>query len=375
MSKSVLSILHTESSCGWGGQEIRILTESQGMVQRGHHVTLVCCPNSKIAKAAPDYGIEVVTLPIEKKRGSALMALRNWLKVHRQQFDVINTHSSTDAWLVALSCASLRHSPAIVRTRHVSTDVSRSLPTRWLYLSSSAHIVTTGEKLRQTLHQYNRFPLSQMTSVPTGIDLEKFSPQNKQQAREKIGVPNKPTLGIVATMRVWKGHKYLIEAWKTLHLQFPDWQLLLVGDGPQRKNLQPMVKLAGLEESVFFLGNRNDVPDCLNAMDLFALPSFGNEGVPQGIMQAMACGLPVVSTTVGAISEAVIDGKTGFTLAPQVQETLINYLAKLMASDELRQQMGQASLAYAKAQFGLDNMLDKMEKIFINAISLKDKSR
>lgn len=375
MSKSVLSILHTESSCGWGGQEIRILTESQGMVQRGHHVTLVCCPNSKIAKAAPDYGIEVVTLPIEKKRGSALMALRNWLKVHRQQFDVINPHSSTDAWLVALSCASLRHSPAIVRTRHVSTDVSRSLPTRWLYLSSSAHIVTTGEKLRQTLHQYNRFPLSQMTSVPTGIDLEKFSPQNKQQAREKIGVPNKLTLGIVATMRVWKGHKYLIEAWKTLHLQFPDWQLLLVGDGPQRKNLQPMVKLAGLEESVFFLGNRNDVPDCLNAMDLFALPSFGNEGVPQGIMQAMACGLPVVSTTVGAISEAVIDGKTGFTLAPQVQETLINYLAKLMASDELRQQMGQASLAHAKAQFGLDNMLDKMEKIFINAISLKDKSR
>ena len=375
MSKSVLSILHTESSCGWGGQEIRILTESQGMVQRGHHVTLVCCPNSKIAKAAPDYGIEVVTLPIEKKRGSALMALRNWLKVHRQQFDVINTHSSTDAWLVALSCASLRHSPAIVRTRHVSTDVSRSLPTRWLYLSSSAHIVTTGEKLRQTLHQYNRFPLSQMTSVPTGIDLEKFSPQNKQQAREKIGVPNTLTLGIVATMRVWKGHKYLIEAWKTLHLQFPDWQLLLVGDGPQRKNLQPMVKLAGLEESVFFLGNRNDVPDCLNAMDLFALPSFGNEGVPQGIMQAMACGLPVVSTTVGAISEAVIDGKTGFTLAPQVQETLINYLAKLMASDELRQQMGQASLAHAKAQFGLDNMLDKMEKIFINAISLKDKSR
>ena len=136
-----------------------------------------------------------------------------------------------------------------------------------------------------------------------------------------------------------------------------------------------MVKLAGLEESVFFLGNRNDVPDCLNAMDLFALPSFGNEGVPQGIMQAMACGLPVVSTTVGAISEAVIDGKTGFTLAPKVQETLINYLAKLMASDELRQQMGQASLAHAKAQFGLDNMLDKMEKIFINAISLKDKSR
>ena len=91
-----------------------------------------------------------------------------------------------------------------------------------------------------------------------------------------------------------------------------------------------MVKAAGLEKSIFFLGNRNDVPDCLNAMDLFALPSFGNEGVPQGIMQAMACGLPVVSTAmVGAISEAVIDGKTGFTLVPQVQEILTSHLAEL----------------------------------------------
>ena len=71
----------------------------------------------------------------------------------------------------------------------------------------------------------------------------------------------------------------------------------------------------------------------------------------------------------------MIDGKTGFTLAPQSTRNPNQYLAKLMASDELRQQMGQASLAHAKAQFGLDNMLDKMEKIFINAISLKDKSR
>lgn len=374
MSKSALSILHTESSCGWGGQEIRILTESQGMIRRGHRVALVCCPTSKIAKAAPDYGIEVFTLPIEKKRISSLKALRQWLKLHRHQFDVINTHSSTDAWLVAASCATLRHSPVVVRTRHVSTDVSRSLPTRWLYLSSSAHVVTTGEKLRQTLHQHNKFPLEKMTSVPTGIDLQRFFPQDKQQAREKIGIPNKPTLGIVATMRVWKGHKYLVEAWKSLHQQFPDWQLIFVGDGPQRKNLEPMVKEAGLEQSIFFLGNRNDVPDCLNTMDLFALPSFGNEGVPQGIMQAMACGLPVVSTTVGAISEAVIDGKTGFTLVPQVQELLTRHLAKLMSSDELREQMGKAALEHAISRFGLDNMLDKMERIFIQAINGKNKS-
>ncbi len=67
MAKKTLNILHTESSCGWGGQEIRILTESQGMIQRGHHVVIVCCPTSTLYREAHHYGVPVVALPIEKK--------------------------------------------------------------------------------------------------------------------------------------------------------------------------------------------------------------------------------------------------------------------------------------------------------------------
>ncbi|OTA19208.1 glycosyltransferase [Xenorhabdus beddingii] len=371
MAKKTLNILHTESSCGWGGQEIRILTESQGMIQRGHHVVIVCCPMSTLYREAHHYGVPVVALPIEKKRLPCLRAMRHWLKTEGRQFDVINTHSSTDSWLVAAACATLKETPAIVRTRHVSTQVSTSVATRWLYLNACQHIVTTGEKLRQYLHTHNAYPLSHMTSVPTGIDLSRFYPANKQQSRQRLGIKDKPTLGIVATMRTWKGHRYLLDSWKILHQRHPDWQLLFVGDGPQRKNLEPRVQQEGLTESVIFLGNRQDVPDCLNAMDIFALPSFGNEGVPQGIMQAMACGLPVVSTSVGAIAEAVLDSETGYIIEPRNVEQLTEKLHLLMSDKALSLQMGNASLKRATHLFGMDNMLDKMESIFYHSMNSK----
>ena len=105
-------------------------------------------------------------------------------------------------------------------------------------------------------------------------------------------------------------------------------------------------------------------------MDLFALPSFVMK-VYHKVLCRQWRGLPVVSTTVGAISEAVIDGKTGFTLAPQIQEIFTSHLAKLMSSAELRELMGKAALEHAVSRFGLDNMLDKMERIFIQAINDK----
>ncbi|MEG0279271.1 MAG: glycosyltransferase family 4 protein [Morganella sp. (in: enterobacteria)] len=363
MDKHPFAILHTESSCGWGGQEIRILTESQGMIRRGYRVVIVCCPDSEILRQAPRYGVDAVALPIYKKRWTALQSMRHWLKRHGREFGVINTHSSTDTWLVAAACATLTGMPPVVRTRHVSTQVSTSFITRWLYLRACRHIVTTGEKLRQHLHSHNRYPLSHMTSVPTGIDTEQFFPQDKHVARRQLGIPDKRTIGIVATMRTWKGHKYLLESWKTLHTEYPDWQILFVGDGPQRKNLVPMTESLNLSESVIFLGNRDDVPLCLNAMDIFVLPSFGNEGVPQGIMQAMLCELPVISTTVGAITEAVIDNETGFIVEPRNVEQLTDKLRQLINDDALRLKMSQAALCHAERNFNINNMLDKMENI------------
>ncbi|WP_028452661.1 glycosyltransferase family 4 protein [Chitinilyticum aquatile] len=363
-----LRILHTESSCGWGGQEIRILTEAAGMIARGHAATILACPDSNIAKAAKQRGIPVVELPIFKKRLSSLWAMRQYLARHAQDFDVINTHSSTDAWLIALAGLTVYGMPPVVRTRHVSTAINNLPFTRWLYLQATRHIVTTGEKLRQTLHADNRYPLEHMVSIPTGIDLTRYCPGDRVAQRAKLGLADRPTLGIVATLRSWKGHCDLLPVWAKLQTRFPDWQLVICGDGPQRENLEKQTSDLGIADSVRFVGNREDVEQWLQAFDLFTLPSYGNEGVPQGLMQAMASRLPVVSTTVGAIAEAVIDGETGYLVAPRQLDQLEAALAKLMGDADLREQMANAALARAQARFGSEHMLDAMTVVFDNAI-------
>lgn len=359
-----LSILHTESSIGWGGQEIRILTEMAGFMRRGHRVHLLTPESAEIFPAARGRGIPVTAIPMVKKTLPALWAMRSWLAQHGREFDIVNSHSSTDSWLVALSRATLGNAPPIVRTRHVSTAINRHASTRWLYRSATAHIVTTGEALKTQLARDNGFDPAHMTSVRTGIDLEYYRPLDQAECRSKLGVENRPTLGVLATLRDWKGHDILLDSWVALQKDLPDWQLIVIGDGPRRSHLEGRVDEMGLRGSVRFVGNQNNVPEWLGSLDLFTLPSWGDEGVPQGIMQAMASGLAVVSTPVGAIREAVVDNVTGLLAAPRDADSLAAALRRLMGDAQLRKALGTAGLAYGRENFGSNVMLDKMEDVF-----------
>ncbi|NJD24514.1 MAG: glycosyltransferase family 4 protein [Betaproteobacteria bacterium] len=369
MSGRPMHIVHTESSCGWGGQEIRILTEAKGMEGRGHRVTLVVPPQAQIAPAAEKMGLTVVPLDIERKNLGALWRVLAWLWRERRCIDVINTHSSTDSWLVVLATRLLPGAPPVVRTRHVSSPVNRSPASFWLYQTAARHIAVTGEAVRQQLHRDNGFALDSMTSVPTGIDLERFSPlpdgADRSALRARLELPDVPLLGILATLRNWKGHAYLLEAIARLPAELAAWRLVVIGDGPQWQKLHRQVETLGLAGRVIFVGNQDNVPDWLRALDLFALPSYGDEGVPQSIMQAMACGLPVVSTPVGGITEAVVADETGLIIPPRDADALAAALVRLMADEGLRARLGAAGLARARERFGSDRMLDRMEAIFV----------
>ncbi len=236
--------------------------------------------------------------------------------------------------------------------------------TRWLYVRAIAHVVTTGEALRRQLARDNAIPLEHMTSVPTGIDLARFVPGDAAAARVRLGLPPRPALGIVATLRDWKGHEYLFEAIARERAAWRDWQVLVVGDGPYRDRLDRRLAALGLADAIRFAGQQDDVVPWLQALDLFALPSFGEEGVPQAIMQAMACAIPVVSTPVGAIGEAVDDGVTGVLVAPRSAEALAEALSRLRDDPALRARFGAAARARAERDFGLDRMLDRMEAVF-----------
>lgn len=363
-----LAILHTESSTGWGGQELRILTEMEGMMRRGHRLQLLTAAAAEILPAARARGLAVQGLPIEAKKLPGLKAMRAWLARSGRDFDVINTHSSTDAWLVAIAGATLLGMAPVVRTRHVSTPVNNSATTRWLYQRATAHIVVTGEALKDQLVRDNGFAPARITSVRTGIDLARFRPLDPAAARARLEVDARPAVAIVATLRDWKGHDDLLDAWMLLRVRVPGWQLLVIGDGPRRAHLEGRVDAMGLGHDVRFTGNQDDVPAWFACADIAVLPSFGDEGVPQSLMQAAACGLPAVSTPIGAIAEAVRDGETGLLVPPRNPSALAAALGRLMADAPLRTRMGEAAHAYAQANFGIDRMLDGMEAVFARVV-------
>ena len=370
-SVGALSILHTESSIGWGGQELRILTEMEGMQRRGHRVHLVTADIAEMLPAARARGLAVDALSIAYKTPRGLRELRKWLRNNALGFDVVNTHSSTDAWLVAMAGATIPGMPPVVRTRHVSTPVNNSWTTRWLYQRATRHVVVTGEALRAQLVRDNGFDASRITSVRTGIDLDRFRPRDRAAARVQCGVDARPAVAIVATLRDWKGHDDLLDAWSAL--QVKGWQLLVIGDGPRRDHLERRVAEMGLASDVRFTGNQDDVPAWYACADIAVLPSYGDEGVPQSLMQAAACGLPAISTTIGAIAEAVRDGKTGLLVPPRDVKAFASALSYLMTHDELRSHMGRAARQYAERHFGIDRMLDAMEAVFAGVVDVAGK--
>jgi glycosyltransferase involved in cell wall biosynthesis len=361
-----LRIIHTESSCGWGGQELRVLEESAGMMARGHEVLIATPPEAPIAAEASRRGIPVSLVPIRKKRPKGLLALRGLFSKHRA--DVVVTHSSTDSWLAALACRGLACRPPLVRTRHVSAPIPENLATRWLYGIAAGHIVTTGEALRRQVMEEARLPADRVSSVPTGIDLQTFQPGDASAARKLLGLPeDRFVVGIVATLRSWKGHRFLVEALASLKDE--GMLLVIVGDGPGRANLTEQVRSSGLTGQVVMAGQQSNVSDWLRAFDAFVLPSYANEGVPQALMQAMACGLPVITTPVGAIGEIVSDGETGLMVPPRDVSALASALTKLRDDPQLRQTLAERGLQQARSRFSSKQMLDAMEQILNRLVS------
>jgi glycosyltransferase involved in cell wall biosynthesis len=278
-------------------------------------------------------------------------------------FDVINTHSSTDSWLAAIATCLLRHAPHIVRTRHISAPVPRNLATRWLYRDATRRVVTTGERLRlQVIEETGARP-EDVVSIPTGIDVDRFSPGAASAARSQLGLASEGrVIGIVATLRSWKGHRHLFEAFAGL--ADAGARLVVVGDGPQREALEALAAELGIAGRVTFAGNQKDVVPWMRAFDLFCLPSYANEGVPQALMQAMSCGLAVVTTPVGSIGEIVQDGDTGRLVPPEDAGALRAAIESLLADDALRRSLGSRAREAALQRFGEDRMVERMIDVF-----------
>ncbi len=338
------------------------------MRRRGHDVRIASPRQAPIFAQAERFGVPVLALPIRRPGAAGLLALRRALASER--VDVVNSHGATDSWLAALACRAgwfgKKRPPALVLTHHCLSPLPRGAATGWLYTRGMAEIVTTGEAIRQQFIRTLGVSPARVASIPTGIDLERFAPGDRMAARRALQLPERaPLVGIVAPLRNGKGHRYLIEA-MTL-LSRPGAELVIVGDGPQREALRHQVRTLGLGSRVRFAGAQQDVVPWLRALDVFALPSHAFEGVPQALLQAMAVGIPCVTTDAGAIGEVAIHDATALLVAKQNAVALAAGIERLLDAAALGARLSWSARERAQTRFGIDPMLDAMEAVFRRA--------
>jgi glycosyltransferase involved in cell wall biosynthesis len=202
--------------------------------------------------------------------------------------------------------------------------------------------------------------------IPNGVDLTRFHPDPAARAadgRRRLGLPDGPLVVFAGRLDPQKGLHTLVAAMRSPALAAAGAHALLLGTGPQRAELAQAVERDGLADRVLFRGVVEDVAPYLRASDIFAFPTLG-EGMPNALLEAMATGLPCVTSAVGGCRDVIADGGTGL-LVPAGDATAFQAaLEALVQSAALRERLGAAARQAAVARFGLETMVDRYEACY-----------
>jgi glycosyltransferase involved in cell wall biosynthesis len=365
MTHKKLTILHTESSTGWAGQEMRIIIEAREMKKLGHKIVLAVQPGSGIIPAIEKEGFAKESM-IMKKEFFLFSVFRLMQIISKYNVSIVNTHSSWDSWIASIAARLSSRSPAILRTRHLSTPVSTGFMSRIVYQYLPHLVITTGDSIRNALINNNHYPGNKIMSIPSGVDLNAYYPREMNyDIRAELGIPrDDKVITTVAALRSWKGHDYLLEAAKIMLERRSNIKFVIAGDGPRFNHLNEKVTSLGIKDQVIFLGYRNDIPEILSMSDVFVLPSYANEGVPQAILQAMAMNKPVVASTAGSIPEIVRDKETGVLVETRSPVKLAEGIAFVLDNPGDAVKISIRARQLVESKYSLDVMLDQLIVIY-----------
>ncbi len=187
--------------------------------------------------------------------------------------------------------------------------------------------------------------------------------------------PKARKLLYVGRLAAEKGLPVLFESLKLLGQQGGDYELTLVGDGIERESLEGMTRRLGIEDRVIFAGfaGQEQVRNYLMQSDIFVLPSFA-EGVPVSLMEAMACGVPVIATHVGGVAELIEPGATGLLVPASDPVALRDAIASYLNDHGLREKVSRRGREKVLSDFNLDNEVDKLAQLFQNHAGEADKN-
>jgi len=287
-----------------------------------------------------------------------LLALRRLYRERNIDLVIVKTRQCIRmAWAARGLVA--RRGPAIL-CRMGDSVMKRALGAKLTYRYMADGYVTPSESCRRELLHYGYYGEGRIRCIPNGVVVLPDDTDARHRIRAELGLTDHPVLITTSRLHRTKGHAVLLDALAALTKEMLQVQVVIVGDGTERPDLEARACRLGIADAVVFTGFRTDVADVLRAADVFVLPSL-LEGLPNTALEAMASGLPVVASHVDGVPELVADGETGLLVPPGDADRLADAIGHFLGAPELARAMGQAGRERVRAHFSLEGMLEATE--------------
>ena len=303
----------------------------------------------------------VVAFPIRGfGRPSTVVALARFAAwCRRERIAVVQT---CDFYANVFGLAGARLAGVPVRIgsrRELNPDKSeRQIAVQRMAYRCATHVVANSPSAVRILRE-ERVTRPQVVMIPNGIDLAAHScPRTAGPVRRIVTVAN---------LRREKNHETLIAAAALLARTCPDLRYQVIGDGPRRAELEALARARGVAGLIDFLGHRDDVPALLAGADLFVLPSR-SEAFPNGAIEAMAAGLPVVTSDVGGLRDLIESGRTGVLVPTADPEALAAAIGSLVARPQEAAALGAAARHEIESRYSFDRMLRDFDALYQSAL-------
>ena len=350
---------------GQGGQES--LFQLVSRLDRDHFCPSVVVPrHGSLSQSLTAIGIDVHVLNLPKVamanlRHMAAGLCRLAFLIDRGGVDILHTDGPRNTFYAGL-VGRLKRKPVVWHVRSSESDPYDRLLS---FLASKIILVANALSFR--------FPTegqkAKCVTIRNGVDLKRFTPLTHARRKASDLGLRSPSFVVTHTGRVEprKGQRQLVEACGRLRDQVPQLRIVFAGeimDGAYHKECLQCAGNMGVRERIRFVGHQEEVSALLQASDICVLPSIHGEAFSRSILEAMAAGKPVVTTSCGGAAEAIIDNFSGFIVSPADSAALAKKIALLAACEELRKQMGSAARARAEAFFGIEKNVERTVRVY-----------
>jgi len=384
-SEPRVKILRVIARLNMGGPALHVAYLTAGLTERGYDTTLVAGSLARgedsMSFVADQRGVQVVQIDELGREISPLRDLVATLRlarlIRRERPQILHTHTAKAGTVgrVAALLAGSRRPPIIVHTFHGHVLRGYFGPLRSYFFrllerglaAGTTALVAVSPEVRDDLVALGVAPSERFVVVRLGIELdERVAPEQngRAESRRYLGIPgDRFAVGWIGRMTAVKRTDDVLVAFKRLRDDGVDAVLCMVGDGPDRAQLEQRAHDLGVIRDTLFLGYQEDVAPFYSAFDALVLPS-SNEGTPVSAIEALAAGRPVVATRVGGVPDVVRDGKDGFLVETGDTAELADRLAQLARDPELRERMGDAGRARVLPRYAVDRLVDDVDRLY-----------